>query len=101
MKAFLKRLLCGPPQQSIDHPAFGKALLIKTKTGAYWEAEAPLQGRTIGVAIECIDDMSPTDAQVAFYRSIVEDQDAAFRKAEPKLRPEFEQWVRACLKTLD
>src|SRR5688572_8685428 len=93
MKAFLQRLFFGPPTRTIDHPIFGKATLIETKSGAYWEAEPQLGGGTVAVGIETISGEDPTPEQERFYRDITADLTAAFNRAAPALVPRYTEWV--------
>lgn len=94
MKKFLKRLLFGPEPLTIEHPVFGKALLINTKSGPYWEAEPQFGNETLGVAIETVGAEPPTDVQASFYLGVTRDLDSAFAKAAPLLIPEYEKWIK-------
>jgi hypothetical protein len=99
MKAFLTRLLFGSPARTIEHPIFGKATLVETKSGAYWEAEPELDGETIGVGIDTVSGEEPTTEQVRFYREITRDLTAAFARAAPAIATRYEEWERKPLPT--
>jgi hypothetical protein len=93
MKVLLKRLIFGSEPLTIEHPIFGKAILIKTESGPYWEAEPELGNETLGVAIETVADAPPSDMQADFYLGIIHDLDSAFAKAAPLLIAEYEKWI--------
>jgi hypothetical protein len=93
--SFLRRLFSGRESKELQHPVFGKLLLIPARNGSYWEGEPVLEGGSIGLAIETIDSDSPSDAQVQFFQSTVTDLDATFNLAAPILVVEYEKWVRA------
>ena len=92
MKAFLKRLLVGTPARTIEHPIFGRATLVETKSGAYWEAEPELNGEAIGVGIDTASGEEPTTEQVRFYREITRDLTAAFARAAPAIEDRYREW---------
>jgi len=93
--SILRRLFFGREPQQLQHPVFGKLLLITTKTGAYWEGEPTVEGESIGLALETTKGEPPTEQQVEFYQRIINDLDATFSLAAPLLVPEYEKWLRA------
>jgi hypothetical protein len=90
----LKRLLLGSPAVRIDHPVLGKALLMKTKAGAYWEADPRVEGKAFSLTIETRDAEPPSIAQVEFFQRFARAPDYAFAFARPLLVAEYEKWMR-------
>lgn len=92
---FLQRLfLSDRASRRVAHPVLGDLLLMRTKSGAYWEGETELGGRPLTLAIEAPGEAEPVPAQVAFFERYVHYPEAAFHKAEDLLVGEYEDWVR-------
>lgn len=90
---FLKRLISGTSPKCLEHPLFGTALLVDTKSGPYWEAETVLWGRPFTVIIETHDNQEPTSAQVDFYRRFTDTPEVAFAFASRLLIEKCEKWT--------
>ena len=93
--SFIRRLFFGRDQQELQHPVFGKLLLIPAKKGAYWEGEPAINGESVGLAIDTTEGSPPSEAQVQFFQRTIADLDTAFNLASPLLVPEYEKWIRA------
>jgi hypothetical protein len=92
---FLQRLfLSDRASRRMAHPVLGDLLLMRTKSGAYWEGETELGGRPLTLAIEAPGEAEPVPAQVAFFERYVHYPEAAFHRAEDLLVGEYEDWVR-------
>jgi hypothetical protein len=89
----IKRFFGAVQPQQFHHPVFGKLLLMNTKKGSYWEAETNVNGETISVSIEAMNDALPSEEQTHFYNELVGDIDKVFAKAAPLLVPEYEKWT--------
>jgi hypothetical protein len=90
----LKRWLLGEPPLQIEHPVLGKGSLIETDTGAYWEFEPMVDGKTLGLGVETTNEQEPTEAQLAFFHRYARDPDAAFAFASSSLTAEYERWMK-------
>jgi hypothetical protein len=91
---FLHRLFTSNSGRRIEHPVLGEALLIHTKSGAYWEVETEVQQRPFTITIEAPDRADPSESQVAFFQKFSRNPDFAFAQAAPLLTGEYEKWVR-------
>ncbi|MFC5462594.1 hypothetical protein [Massilia niabensis] len=90
---FLRRFAFGANPKRIEHPLFGTALLMETKSGPYWEIETVVWDRPFTVIIDTQGDEEPTLEQIDFYRRFTDDPDAAFAFASKLLIKEYEKWT--------
>lgn len=91
VRGWLSRLWEGSYYGEIQHPDFGRMRLSRLSHHEFWEAEPAYEGRVICLAFNTADAMPPSEAQLRFFRWIVEDLDAAFLLAEPLIRVEYEK----------
>jgi hypothetical protein len=90
----LRRMLFGASPIRIEHPVFGKALLIRTKAGAYWEGEAIVEKKAVSVSVETKASEPPSMQQAEFFQRIARTSDDVFEFARPLLVKEYETWMR-------
>jgi hypothetical protein len=91
---FLQRLFRSGTGRRIEHAVLGEALLIRAKTGSYWEVETEVAQKVFTVSIEAPDEAEPSAEQVAFFERFAQNPDLAFSRAKSLLVVEYEKWVR-------
>lgn len=90
---FIKNLLSGKRPKRISHPVIGKAFLVESEYGSYWQAEPQVAGRRFSLAIYTIGCQEPTEPQIELFQRYARDMAVAFAKASALLIGEYEKNV--------